>query len=81
MRRVLVLVLLGALAGCASSKAPPPSAAARSQPSAAVSQPSAAVSPSAAATVIPRLTPRAHCFQSKGVWRAAAGNCEYESPD
>lgn len=82
MRRVLVLALLGALSGCAS-KAPQPSAAV--SPSAPAS--SAAVRPASATadqswmTLNPRLSPRAFCFETRGVWRAAAGNCEYESPD
>jgi hypothetical protein len=80
MRRVLVLALLGALSGCAS-KAPQPSAAV--SPSAPAS--SAAVRPAAVdqtwLTLNPRLSPRAFCFETKGVWRAAAGNCEYQSPD
>ena len=68
MRRVLVLALLSALSACAS---PAP------QPSAAVS-PSATVS---SATVNPRGSARAYCFESRGVWRAAAGICDYQSPE
>jgi hypothetical protein len=64
-RVLLVLACVTVFAGCASS-APQPSAA----PSASVSS----------ATVNPRLSARAYCFESRGVWRPTAGVCEYEVP-
>lgn len=73
MRRVLVLALLSALSGCASA-APQPSAAVSSSAAA----PSVAVDPSLA-TVNPRFLPRAYCFETQGVWRTAAGNCDSQA--
>jgi hypothetical protein len=31
------------------------------------------------ATVSPRLSPRASCFEDNGVWRATSMVCEYEA--
>lgn len=87
MIRVLpVFAIAIALSACAS-KAPQPSAS----PSPSAFPAPAPVSGAAAATmgttqagaswatVSPRLSPRAYCFQSGGVWRATAVVCEYES--
>lgn len=62
-RILLVLALVTVLSGCAS-KAPQPAA------------PPATVSP---AEVNPRLSARAHCFRSGGVWRPTARECELEA--
>jgi hypothetical protein len=87
MSRVLpVLAVAIALSACAS-KAPQPAAL----PSAAAFPPPTPVSGAEAATiastpaaatwaqVAPRLSARARCFETTGVWRATAVVCEYEA--
>jgi hypothetical protein len=86
MIRVLpVLAIAIALSACAS-RAPQPAAlpAAAFPPPVPVSSAEAATiasTPSAAmwAQTAPRLSARARCFESGGVWRATAVLCEYEA--
>jgi hypothetical protein len=75
MRRmdIAFLVLALAAAGCASA-GPEPSAA----PAAITTAPPPAPQPYEYAT--PRLSARAHCFQSGGVWRPTAYVCEGVRP-
>jgi hypothetical protein len=85
IRVLLVFAIAIALSACAS-RAPQPSAA----PSAVMFPAPPPVSGAEAATMgttqatatwamtSPRLSPRADCFVSGGVWRATAYVCEYE---
>jgi hypothetical protein len=79
MMRVLpVLAVAIAISACAS-KAPQP-AAAPPLSAAPYASPAMEVTPAAAAwaTVSPRLSQRAQCFENRGVWRPTAYVCEYE---
>jgi hypothetical protein len=81
MRVWPVLAVAIAISACAS-KAPQPAAAPSlsAAPYASASPATMETTPAAAAwaTVSPRLSQRARCFENRGVWRPTAYVCEYE---
>jgi hypothetical protein len=84
MIRVVPVLALAIVFSACASKAPQPAALPAFPPPVPVSSAEAATiaSTPAAATweqVAPRLSARARCFESRGVWRATAVVCEYEA--
>jgi hypothetical protein len=81
MMRVLPVLAVAIMLSACASRSPQPFAAPSFSVDPSASPATMGTTPAAAAwaEVSPRYSQRGYCFQTRGVWRATAEVCEYES--